>query len=114
MNIKTDVFPARLAIAPTGSLPEGQPFTVLSPSFDGLRRLDRCRVVLIDNFILIAIDSPEGPKLVFKEEVASYSKEEKNHKVLTKENKTLVFTKDKNCSCGSRLRSWSPWKDYNN
>jgi hypothetical protein len=58
---------------------------------------------------MIGLDSPEGPKLVFQEKYVSHKKEGKHHIVQTIEGKTLIFRKDDNCGCGSRLRSWQPY-----
>lgn len=109
MNAKADVFPARVAIAPPDSLEDESTFTALAPLKNGVRKLDRCRVVVMNGKILIAVDSPEGPKLVFRESITSMIKEDKLFRVKTETGKTIAFQKDRNCGCGSRLRSWSPY-----
>jgi hypothetical protein len=75
----------------------------------GTRRLDRCRVAVFNDQVLIAVDSPSGPNLVFKEAITFYEKFEKIHRVITETGKLIAFKKDDNCGCGSRLRSWSPY-----
>jgi hypothetical protein len=53
--------------------------------------------------------------IVFQEK---YSKDEllgpegskKTYKLTTESGKMLAFQKDTNCGCGSRLRSWNPYK----
>jgi hypothetical protein len=110
VKVHADVFPARAALAPegfTGSLELFLPTGGDAP--EGTRRVDKARVVVVDETILIAIDSPEGPKLVFQEKILSYNKEGKLHRVLTVGDKNIVFRKDENCGCGSRLRSWYPY-----
>lgn len=109
MSVKADVFPARIAIAPSNSLEDESTFTALSPAQNGVRKLDRCRVVVMNDKILIAVDSPEGPKLVFRESITSFVKEDRLFRVQTETGKIVAFQKDKNCGCGSRLRSWSPY-----
>lgn len=111
MKVYADVFPAIIAIAPPNSLEAEQKFSALGEAPNGTRRLDRCRVVVVNESILIAVDSPEGVKLVFQEKFISYNKKEKDHTVVTSLGKTVVFRKDDNCGCGSRLRSWSPYGD---
>ena len=107
--MKADVFPARVAIAPADSLEDETTFTALSPLKNGVRKLDRCRVAVFNDKILIAVDSPEGPKLVFREIITFFIKEDKIFRVKTETGKVIAFQKDRNCGCGSRLRSWSPY-----
>lgn len=109
MNVHADVFPARIAIAPPNSLNESDVFTPTGVAPEGTRRLDRCRVVLVNDQILIAVDSPEGPTLVFQEKTVSRNKEGKIYTVKTINGKTVSFAKDDACGCGSRLRSWAPY-----
>lgn len=61
---------------------------------------------------MIAEDSPEGPKLVFREKVLEIKQESKLTHLLTESGKIIVVTKDHNCGCGSRLRSWNPYGNY--
>lgn len=109
MKVSADVFPAIVAIAPSDSLEDISSFSPRGRAPNGTRRLDRCRVVVFNEKIVIGVDTPEGPQLVFREEILSYSKEDKLHYVKTVTGKVLVFKKDDNCGCGSRLRSWIPY-----
>ena len=111
MKVSADVFPALVAIAPPNSLEDKSSFKPRGQSPEGTRRVDRCRVVVFNDKIHIGVDSPEGPTLVFREEILSYSKEDRLHYVETVTGKVLVFQKDENCGCGSRLRSWMPFGD---
>jgi hypothetical protein len=109
MRKSIDVFPALIKLAPPGSLED---FTQLQTKGDtpqGTRRVDRSRAVIIDDVLIIAQDSPEGPKVVFQEEVAEVSQEKKTSHVLTVSGKIIAVTKDDNCGCGSRLRGWNPY-----
>ena len=104
-----DVFPAVVKLAPPGSLSD---YTQLQPSGEapqGTRRVDRCRVVILNDLILIAQDAPEGPRVIFKERVEAFQNEKKTTHVLTVSGKILVVNKDDNCGCGSRLRGWNPY-----
>lgn len=109
MRIKADVFPAVLTIADPGSLEDINELLPRGGAPRGSRKLDRCRIIATDDKIMVAVDDPAGPKLVFNEKITFYSKVEKIHRVITESGKMIAFRKDDNCGCGSRLRSWSPY-----
>lgn len=103
-----DVFPALIKLAPPGSLSD---YTTLQTTGDvpqGTRRVDRSRAVVINNVLIIAQDSPEGPLVVFKEAIEEMTQEGKTSHVLTVSGKIIAISKDDNCGCGSRLRGWNP------
>jgi len=71
------------------------------------------RVILVENNILIAVDSDDGPKIIFFEEytISDISeKPEEDSIIYTKSGKMIVFSVDDSCGCGSRLRGWNPYK----
>ena len=107
-----DIFPAIIKLAPSGSLSDFTELNVVGPAPQGTRRLDRCRAVVVGGSLLIAEDSPEGPKLVFREKVLQTKQEDKLTHLLTESGKIVVITRDHNCGCGSRLRSWNPYGNY--
>lgn len=77
--------------------------------------VDRCRVIVTSEVILIAADAPTGPQIVFQEAYTQLfdPKPEENSKiirVLTASGKMLAFKKQEGCACGSRLRAWNPYK----
>ena len=109
MRVQADVFPSVVALAEPNSLEDLRELMPKGPAPKGTRRLDRCRVVVFNNQLLIAVDSPSGPSLVFQENITFYEKYEKVHRVITETGKLIAFKKDDNCGCGSRLRSWSPY-----
>lgn len=113
MQKKFDLFPAVVYLAPPESLED---FTTLLSATErpqGTRRVDRSRVCLVDNVVYIVVDSPEGPKVVFREAISAYEKAEnkQDHSVVTQSGKILAVTKDKNCGCGSKLRTWNPFRN---
>jgi hypothetical protein len=114
MNKKVDVFPAVILIAPPDSLEDYKDLPVKGDKPQGTRRLDRCRVAIVNSILHVAADSPEGPKLVFRERVLDYHKNLSNisHHAITESGKIIAFSKDENCGCGSRLRSWNPFGNY--
>ncbi len=108
MRSLADVFPAVAWIAPPNTVAVSD-FATSGPSPEGTRKIDRVRVVLLGNNILIAQDSPEGPKLVFREGFTARLVNGKTTTIKTDTGKTIAFTKDDNCGCGSRLRTWNPY-----
>ena len=109
MRVRADVFPAVLTIADPGSLEDINELLPRGGAPQGSRKLDRCRIIVTDEKVMVAVDDPAGPKLVFSENITFYSKEEKVHRVITESGKMIAFRKDETCGCGSRLRSWSPY-----
>ena len=112
MTKKIDVFPAIILLAPADSLPSYTDLVFGEEKPEGTRRVDRCRVAIVNNKLHVAVDTPEGPQLVFREDVADYKKLENQHNAYTTSGKIIAFKKDINCGCGSRLRSWNPFGAY--
>lgn len=108
MRAVSDVFPALVWVAPPDSVGLDE-LKIPGPYPEGTRKVDRVRVVLLGDNILIAQDTPEGPKLVFKEKYLHRHVEDKNQAVLTESGKVVAFKKDASCGCGSRLRGWNPY-----
>lgn len=111
MRIQADVFPAVATLADPDSLEDIETLLPRGGAPKGSRKVDACRITIIDGLLLIAVDSPTGPRLVFKEKVESYSKSDRVHRVKTETGKFIAFGKDNNCGCGSRLRTWNPYKN---
>ena len=107
-----DVFPALVWIAPSNSVGLDE-LSIPGPSPEGTRKVDRVRVVLLGDTILIAQDSPQGPTLVFREKFTHRHVEGKLQTVLTESEKIVSFIKDTSCGCGSRLRGWNPYGQNN-
>lgn len=106
---KVDVFPAIFLVAEADSLENYQDLAFTGDKPANTRRLDRCRVAIVNGTMFVVIDSPEGAKVVFREKVADYFRGGDTYHALTVSGKICAFTKDTNCGCGSRLRSWSPF-----
>lgn len=76
--------------------------------------VDKCRIVIDEDLIIVAVDSPEGARVIFQEEYVTFEKDLKGEsKIVTKSGKMLAFKRDTNCGCGSRLRSWNPTRTLN-
>lgn len=109
-----DLFPAHVSAAAAGTILEPKEFTSLS-TLPNTYQIDTARVVITETHIFIAQDTPEGAQVIFNE---TYSPEnffksaapEDDSVIVTTSGKVLAFKKDTNCGCGSRLRSWNPYK----
>ena len=113
MKILFDLFPSVLVAAPPGLLEDLDEIKVVPPT-EGTFMVDKCRVVVDEDLVIVAVDSPEGAKVVFQEEYDVFTKNRAGEsKILTKSGKMLAFKRDENCGCGSRLRSWNPTRTLN-
>lgn len=112
MKVLADVFPAHLAVVPAGFTED---VTALnsSPATEGAYYLATTRVIVTDDLIVVAQDSPDGAQVVFREEYDEFLPpidKKSDYRVVTKSGKMLAFKKDTNCGCGSRLRGWNAYK----
>lgn len=110
-QIQADTFPALVTIAPVTY--DGEVRTH-SPH-DGTYQVNVARIILTEDRILVATDSVNGPNLVFSEgyDPESFQKAPKKSEdsyVTTLSGKRIAFSKDESCGCGSRLRSWNPFR----
>lgn len=109
-KLLADIFPAIISLANADLVTDINSFQPNTPPQRGIRKLNRCRVVVFPSEILIAVDSPDGPRLVFRENYIYYKKEGKVHRIITDTGKAISFSKKGTCACGSRLVSWNPYK----
>lgn len=120
MKTLHDYFPATIVVVPPNVLED---FTTLTTSIrppEGGRYLERLRIVMLEDdkskIFLVGADSHDGPKLIFSERLSDFrwsgSKTE-DSQVLTQSGKVIAFKYVRGCSCGSRLRSWSPYSIMN-
>ena len=109
-KLLADVFPAIVSLINANLVTDINSFLPNMPPRKGIRKLNRCRVVVFPSEVLIAIDSPDGPRLVFRENHVYYKKEDRVHRIITDTGKAISFSKRGTCACGSRLVSWNPYK----
>lgn len=112
MKILLDRFPCHLAAAGPGKIDDVTTMRSFEPT-PGTTYLEITRVVITDEVIVVAKDSPEGPQIVFREAYETYiptDDPKTDSWVVTKSGKMLAFKKDTGCGCGSRLRGWNPYK----
>ena len=117
MRVVFDMFPARvLVIADQESNAdlnlEDLTYTTRVPNS---RKVEAVRVVLTEATIMIAGDSSNGPVLIFQEKydpstLVLNKNRSKPGRLTTLNGKILVFQKDENCGCGSKLRAWNPYR----
>lgn len=114
MQIRHDVFPATVAVAPAAF---ETPLNELksAPVTKNARQINTARVVVAANTITIATDGPVGPVVVFQEDIdwtTHYKNPDKSKDsyVQTVSGIKIAYRKDSACGCGSRLRSWNPYK----
>lgn len=114
-KILVDRFPCNLVAVPAGFTDDVTTLCSQPPTRKA-NYLDVTRVIVTDEHILVAKDSPQGPQIVFRETyetfVASRGADEDSY-VTTTSGKMLAFRKDRGCGCGSRLRGWNPYNTIN-
>ncbi len=111
MKIIHDVFPAFVAVAPADT------HDILElrsqPHSAGSYQVTKCRVVVTDSRVIVAHDGQTGPVIIFNEGYEHFDKSEDkklDSRIVTLSGKMLVYRKDENCGCGSRLRAWNPYR----
>lgn len=115
MRIVTDTFPANCVLADNTYLERLGTLELNDNALpQGVYRVSRARVFVTDTTVAIAVDTPEGPELIFREDykhrIAPIDKNVGVHHIRTVSGKSLAWQRDDNCGCGSRLRNWDPYK----
>lgn len=111
--IREDAFPATLVVtAPDFPVPVEDLRS--SPPTPETAFLNITRVVVSHDRVIVAVDHVDGPQVVFSEGIDPESHHRgSNHidsYVTTLTGKKLAWKRDPQCGCGSRLRSWRPFK----
>lgn len=117
MHVTFDLFPARVLVIPPGEELDALDYETLEflTTVKSARRVEAVRIVITEATVLIAADSHTGPVLIFQEKYDPDSlilnrNRSKPMRLRTRNGKVLVFQKDENCGCGSRLRTWNPYR----
>lgn len=111
MKIVLDRFPCHLVAAAPGKFDDVEQLKSYPPSKDAFYE-EITRVVITDEVAVVAKDSQDGPKIIFREAYDTFIQSEKPDEdsyVVTKSGKMLAFKKDRGCGCGSRLRGWNAY-----
>jgi hypothetical protein len=111
MRILKDVFPAHLAVVAAGVLDDVYDLNS-APATKDAYYLATTRVIVTEELVVVAQDSPKGANIVFQEKYETFLsvKNDQDSRIITVSGKMLAFKKDSNCGCGSRLRAWNPYK----
>lgn len=111
--IREDVFPAT-AVVTAAEFPVAVQELNSRPPTEGAASLPITRVVVTEDRIIVVKDDVAGPQVVFSEEIDPTSHYKGSayidSYVTTVTGKKLAWRKDASCGCGSRLRSWRPYK----
>ena len=124
MKVLQDICPA--VISMTKHTPsEAQPLSPRAPSpLLRAHTVDRARVIVTTERILVAVDSPEGPTVIFNQayDPASATRVKNDNKTTDLFLTTIpnpdnpddqpihiAYARYQDCSCGSRLRGWNPF-----
>lgn len=115
MKVKVDLFPSHFSVVPSGEYEDIADLTAQPiKRSDKVFYVSKTRVVLWSNeendFITVASDSPSGPQVVFQQKYVEMTENNGVYRLLTLDGKMIAFEKDSNCGCGSRLRSWNPYR----
>jgi hypothetical protein len=108
MKIKVDVFPADVVVVAADVL-EDISLLTCAPATLGSYQVNTARVIVDETHITIAVDSPDGAKIIFREPYSMFYPG-KEGKIITSSGKMLAFVRNDSCGCGSRLRAWNPYK----
>jgi len=107
-----DRFPCNLVAVPAGFTEDVTTLQSQPPTKDA-RYLDVTRVIVTDEVVVVAKDTPSGPQIVFRETYTTFEPSKdagEDSYVVTTSGKMLAFKKDRGCGCGSRLRGWNAYK----
>jgi hypothetical protein len=116
MRIIADIFPADFSGTAAGTFTDVALLNPITTNDPRVSYIATTRIIVTETHISVASDSPSGPNLVFHEPYAQFfPPTEKNgaYRAILKSGKFVAFQKDDACGCGTRLRSWNPYKTLN-
>lgn len=118
MRVLHDLFPAFITVVPPNTVDDFRSVAVTSSNLpSGARYLERVRLVVTSDargdIVMVAADHHTGPRLIFSERLADLNwsgNKTDDSQLITESGKIIAFKYVKGCNCGSRLRSWSPYR----
>ena len=117
-SVRHDVFPAFAIFLPADDPTTPEDMTSAPPFPKTGRSFDKARVVVYGTRVTVAIDGDNGPKIVFSEEyqpgtLFKNPDKTKDSYITTLSGKKIAYRRNDACGCGSRLRSWNPYRSLN-
>jgi len=111
VKILQDLFPAEAILRPAND----QPLMDFDFGASNAHDIKDVRIIVTPTHIIMAQDGPGGPQVVFKEEYdpGLYIRDTERrglHRIQTRAGRQIAFHITSSCGCGSRLRSWNPYK----
>ena len=118
MRVLHDLFPAFITVVPPNVVDDFRSVAVKSSDLPtGARYLERVRIVVTSDdkgdIVMVAADHHTGPRLIFSERITDLNwsgNKTDDSQLITESGKIIAFKYVKGCNCGSRLRSWSPYR----
>jgi hypothetical protein len=115
MSVRYDLFPAFVTFVSADDPIEYTEMTSGPPTPKDARSYDKARVIVSGSNVLVAIDGDQGPRIVFNEELEPNSfirsaNRNQDSFLRTTSGRKLAFRRNDACGCGSRLRSWNPYR----
>jgi len=114
MSIRADIFPAIISLTQADSPLALSDLRSAPPSEGGIQ-INTARLIITGNRLIIGKDTGTGPQIVYSQEIdpdtyfANPSQRDDSYVVALNGTK-IAFKKDDQCGCGSRLKSWNPYK----
>ena len=114
MSSQADMFPANAVMVPADHETAAADLNPTQRVSGGVN-LSVTRIVVMNNRVWVVKDSPNGAVVAFAENIdpTSIHSDRFGGYLATASGKKLAWTKDESCGCGSRLRSWRPYKHSN-
>jgi len=117
MKAFIDIFPASIVVVPPGVVEDFTSLAVTTSPPKGGKYLERVRLVVMkddESYILtVAGDHHSGPRVIFNERLEDLKwsgNKSDDSQAKTRSGKIISFKYVQGCNCGSRLRSWSPYR----
>ena len=117
MKIIHDFFPSTIVAVPPDTIENFTLVTTSTQTPKGGRYFERVRTIVMQDdkskILVIAADHSDGPRMIFSERLADLNwsgDKSKDSQALTQSGKIIAFKHVQGCTCGSRLRSFSPYR----
>ena len=117
MKIIHDFFPSTIVAVPANVVETFTDVTTSTQVPSGGRYLERVRTIVMQDdtskILVVAADHSDGPRMIFSERLQDLNwsgDKSQDSQALTRSGKIIAFKHVQGCTCGSRLRSFSPYR----